>query len=72
MPKKNSKIQIGDLWKLKRVSLVTTIYIVKGIIQHPFRERSQDTIHLAPVDEINHLRYTLTADSLLKSFRKIS
>lgn len=72
MPRKNNKIEIGDLWKLKRVSLVTTIYIVKDIIQHPFRERSNDTIHLAPVDEINHLRYTISADSLLKSFRKIS
>ena len=72
MPKKNNKIQIGDLWTLKRVSIIKTIYIVKDILQHPFRERSNDTIHLTPVDDINHLRYTISADSLLKSFRKIS
>lgn len=72
MPRNNNKIQIGDLWTLKRVSIVKTIYIVKDIKRHPFREYSQDTIHLAPIDDINSLRYSITADNLIKSFRKMS
>ena len=70
MPRKTSKIQIGDLWQKKRVDEFTgKIYIIVDIIKHPF---FNDSVTLKRIDCMDGGSYNIDVTFLEDEYRKLA